>query len=62
MTLDGNILRGIFEHKRLKPIIIRTNQGNVQNLADLREIMNANLKVNLISFIACIKSHRFYGI
>ena len=36
MTLDGKILRGIFEHKRLKPIVIRTNQGNVQNLADLR--------------------------
>ena len=39
MTLDGKILRGIFEHKRLKPAIIRTNQGNVQNLADLRQIM-----------------------
>ena len=36
MTLDGKILRGIFEHERLKPAIIRTNQGNVQNLADLR--------------------------
>ena len=46
MTLDGKILRGIFEHERLKPAIIRTNQGNVQNLADLRQIMNANLKVN----------------
>ena len=31
MTLDGKILQGIFEHKRLKPTIIRTNQGNVQN-------------------------------
>ena len=28
MTLDGKILRGIFEHERLKPAIIRTNQGN----------------------------------
>ena len=44
MTLDGKILRGIFEHKRLKPAIIRTNQGNVQNLAELRQIMNTNLK------------------
>ena len=35
MTLDGKILRGIFEHERLKPTVIRTNQGNVQNLADL---------------------------
>ena len=30
MTLDGRILRGIFDHKRLKPIIIRMSQGNVQ--------------------------------
>ena len=44
MTLDGKILRGIFEHERLKPAIIRTNQENVQNLADLRQVMNTNLK------------------
>ena len=44
MTLDGKILQGIFEHERLKPTIIRTNQGHVQNLADLRQIMNTNLK------------------
>ena len=30
------MLKGIFEHERLKPAIIRTHQGNVQNLADLR--------------------------
>ena len=36
VILDGKILRGIFEHKRLKPTTIRTNQGNVQNLADFR--------------------------
>ena len=46
MTLDGKILRGFFEHERLKPAIIRTNQGNVKNLADLRQIMNTNLKCN----------------
>ena len=45
MTLDGKILRGIFEHERLKPTLIRTNQGNVQNLAELRQIMNTNLKI-----------------
>ena len=33
MTLDGRILRGLFEHVRLKPVNIRTSQGNVQNLA-----------------------------
>ena len=46
MTLDGKILQGIFEYERLKPTVIRTNQGNVQNLADLRKIMNINLKFN----------------
>ena len=46
MTLDGKILRGLFEHERLKPTIIRMSQGNVQNLADLRQIMNTNLKLN----------------
>ena len=33
MTLDSKILRGLFKHERLKPANIRTNQGNVQNLA-----------------------------
>ena len=31
MTLDGKFLRGSFEHKRLKPAIIRTSQENVHN-------------------------------
>ena len=46
MTLDGIILKGFFEHERLKPTIIRTNHWNVQNLAELRQIMNTNLKLN----------------
>ena len=49
MTLDGKILKGIFEHKRLKPAIIRTNHGNVQYLAELRQIMNTNLTFNQYS-------------
>ena len=46
MTVDGIILKGIFEHERLKPAIIRTNHENVQNLAELRQIMNTNLRFN----------------
>ena len=46
MTLNGKILRGLFEHKRLKPALIRTSQRNVQNLAELRQIMNTNIKLN----------------
>ena len=49
MTLDGIMLRGIFEHKRLKPAIIRTKQGNVQNLAELKQIMNTELKLDQYS-------------
>ena len=40
MTLVGKILKGIFEHERLKHTILRTNHGNVQNLAELRQIIN----------------------
>ena len=32
--LDGVMLRGIFEHERLKPTVVRTNQGNLNNLAE----------------------------
>ena len=49
MTLDGIMLRGIFEHERLKLAIIRTNQGNVQNLAELKQIMNMELKLDQYS-------------
>ena len=46
MTSDGKILKGLFEHERLKPTTIRTSQGNIQNLAELRQVMNANLKLH----------------
>ena len=46
MTLDGIMLRGIFEHKRLKPAIIRTNWGNIQNLAQLKQVMNTDMKLD----------------
>ena len=36
MTLDGKILRGLFEQERLKPATIRMSQGNIQNLAQLK--------------------------
>ena len=36
MMLDGRILRRLFEHERLKPANIRTSQGNVQNVAQLK--------------------------
>ena len=45
MTLDGVMLRGIFKHQRLKPTVIRTSWGNVQKLAELKQIMNTDMKL-----------------
>ena len=45
MTLDGKIPRGLFEHEKLKSANIRTRQGNVQNLAQLKQVINAGLKL-----------------
>ena len=43
ITIDGKLLRGLFEHERLKPAIIRTNQGNVTNLSKLKQVMALGL-------------------
>ena len=45
MTLDGKILKGLIKHERLKPANIRTSQGNVQNLAQLKQVINPELKI-----------------
>ena len=46
MTLDSKILKALFEHEKLKPATIRTSQGNIQNLAELRQVMNVSLKLH----------------
>ena len=46
MTLDGIMLKGIFEHEGLKPTIIRTSHGNVQDLAKLKQVMSTELKLD----------------
>ena len=45
ITLDGKLLRGIFEHERLKPAVIRTSEGNVTNLSKLKQVMSSGLLV-----------------
>ena len=47
MTLDGKILRGLFEHKRLKPAILRTSGGNVSNVSQLKQTINLGLTTSL---------------
>ena len=46
MTLDGVMLRGIFEHERLKPAFIRTNRGNIQKLTELKQILSTDMELN----------------
>ena len=45
ITLDRKLLRGLFKHKRLKPAVIRTHQGNVTNLSKLKQVMSSGLLV-----------------
>ena len=45
MTLDRKFLQGLFEHERIKPAIIRTSEGNVSNLAHLKQVMSAGIMV-----------------
>ena len=46
MTLDRKILQGLFEHERLKPTILRTGKGNVNNLVKLKQIINIGLALS----------------
>ena len=46
MTLDRKILQGLFEHERLKPATLRTSEGNVNNLAKLKQIINIGLALS----------------
>ena len=43
ITLDGKLLRVLFEHERLKPAVIRTNHSNVTNFSKLRQVMALGL-------------------
>ena len=47
MTLDGKMLRGLFEHERLMPAILRTSEENISNLSQLKQIMNVGLTTPL---------------
>ena len=47
MTLDGKFLQGLFEHESLKPVILRTSEGNVSNLSQLKQVRNRGLTTSL---------------
>ena len=62
MTLDGVMLRGIFEHERVKPAVIRTNQGNVKNLAELKTNNAHRTETRPVSLHILIKQITCYRI
>ena len=45
MTLDGKLLRGLFEHGRLKPALIRKSQGNMSTLACPKQVISLGMLI-----------------
>ena len=43
MTIDGQLMRGLFEHERLKPAILKMDKGNVSTLSALKRVMNLEI-------------------
>ena len=43
MTIDGKLLRGLFEHEKLKPAVIRIYKGNINTLSALKIVMNLEI-------------------
>ena len=47
MKLDGKILRGLFEHEILKSAMLGTSKENVNNLSQLKQVVNVGLATTL---------------
>ena len=45
MTLDGKILRGLFEHERLKSAIIMTSHSNTNSLVQLKQVLTLGMVI-----------------
>ena len=46
MTVDGKLLRGLFEHERLKPALIKRDKGNISTLPALKRVMNPEISLS----------------
>ena len=40
MTIKGQLMRGLFEHERLKSATLPMDRGNVKTLLELKRVMN----------------------
>ena len=45
MTIDGKLLRELFEHERLKLAVIKTDKGNISTLSALKGVMNLDISL-----------------
>ena len=45
MDIEGQLMRGLFEHERLKPAILHTDNSNVRTLLELKKVMNLGLTI-----------------
>ena len=45
MKVDGQLMRRLFEHKRLKPAILHIDKSNVKTLLELKKVMNMEITV-----------------
>ena len=45
LTIEGQLMRGLFEHERLKPAMLHMDKGNVRTLAELKKVMNFEITV-----------------
>ena len=43
MTIEGELMRGLFEHERLKHAILKMNKDNVSTLSGLKRVMNLEI-------------------
>ena len=43
ITIDGQLMRELFEHERLKPAVVKTDKGNVTTLPTLKKAMNLEI-------------------
>ena len=50
MTLDGIILKGIFEHKRLKPTVIRTSRETCPKVGGIKTSFEYRYEIRLIFY------------
>ena len=45
MTLDGDIMRGLFEYQSLKLATIRTSHGNINSLFQLKQLLTLGMVI-----------------